>query len=203
MRAGIRKRELCPFNSRAPSVTGGLHGPVAFPRERYTCSGGPPTSSAWHHHRRSGLSATALHFRPSDRRRIAATSPLPTYRSARSFEGFAGLSYFLARDGTGTPVEIRVFAGDRELGRHEHHDEWGWRGFEFSTGDFAGTTPRRGLRDQERAPVPARLLLHRGDLLMEPLSRTDRLIALGLAAAYVACLLASAGSLGYARDEGF
>jgi 4-amino-4-deoxy-L-arabinose transferase-like glycosyltransferase len=38
---------------------------------------------------------------------------------------------------------------------------------------------------------------------MEPLSRSDRLIALGLAAAYVACLLATASSLGYARDEGF
>ncbi len=38
---------------------------------------------------------------------------------------------------------------------------------------------------------------------MEPLSRSDRLLALGLAVAYVACLLATASSLGYARDEGF
>ncbi len=39
--------------------------------------------------------------------------------------------------------------------------------------------------------------------LPEPLDRRDRLIALGLALAFVALLLLSAGSLGYARDEGF
>ncbi len=37
----------------------------------------------------------------------------------------------------------------------------------------------------------------------EPLDRKDRWIALGLALIFVALLLLSAGSLGYARDEGF
>jgi 4-amino-4-deoxy-L-arabinose transferase-like glycosyltransferase len=37
----------------------------------------------------------------------------------------------------------------------------------------------------------------------EPLDRRDGLIALGLALGYVVLLLLSAGSLGYARDEGF
>jgi 4-amino-4-deoxy-L-arabinose transferase-like glycosyltransferase len=38
---------------------------------------------------------------------------------------------------------------------------------------------------------------------MEPLSRTDRIVALGLAAVYIASLLATSDALGYARDEGF
>lgn len=132
-------RALCAFNPNAPSFTGGLHGPMAFPRERYTCSGGPAYF----------VGVTIIDDQDYRPRRCIFAHPTVGGSLRLTFadvplgkviRGHAGLSYFLARDGLGTPVEISVFAGDRELGRHEHHDEWGWREFEFSTGDFAGTT---------------------------------------------------------------
>ena len=58
----------------------------------------------------------------------------------QKLRGYAGLSYFLARDGLGTPVELVVRGAERELGRVVHQDEWGWRAFEFSTAALAGTT---------------------------------------------------------------
>ncbi len=174
---------------------------MAFPRERYACSGGPAYF----------VGVTIIDDQDYRPRRCIFAHPTVGGSLRLTFadvplgkviRGHAGLSYFLARDGLGTPVELSAFAGDRELGRHEHHDEWGWREFEFSTGDFAGTTQDVDF-EIERAPLSTRLLLQRGDLLMEPLSRSDRWIAFGLAAAYVAWVLATASSLGYARDEGF
>jgi hypothetical protein len=136
---GDEERELCPFNPRAPSITGGLHGPVAFPRERYACSGGPAYF----------VGVTIIDDQDYRPRRCIFAHPTVGGSLRLTFadvplgkviRGHAGLSYFLARDGAGTPVELRVFANDRELGRYEHRDEWGWKAFQFSTGEFAGTT---------------------------------------------------------------
>lgn len=133
------ERELCPFNPRSPTYTGGLHGPVAFPRERYQCSGGPAFF----------VGVTIIDDQEYRPRRCIFAHPTTEGSLRLTFadvplgkviRGHAGLSYFLARDGLGTPVELRVFAGDQELGRYEHHDEWGWKEFEFSTGELAGTT---------------------------------------------------------------
>jgi hypothetical protein len=134
-----QERELCRFNPRAPVLTGGLHGHVTFPRERFVCSGG----TAYF------VGVTIIDDQEYLPRRCIFAHPtiggslrltFADVPLGKVIRGYAGLSYFLARDGLGTPVEIRVFAGDRELGRHEHHDEWGFREFEFSTGEFAGTT---------------------------------------------------------------
>jgi len=141
----------CAFNDRASVVTGGLHGPVAYPRERYACSGGGaffvgvtiiddqnyrPRRCIWAHPTLHGN--LALHF---------ANVPL-----GKRIRGYAGLSYFLFRDGAGTPVELTVRIGDQQLGRHVHHDESGWQGFEFSTGALAGTKADVDISIESQSP---------------------------------------------------
>jgi hypothetical protein len=59
--------------------------------------------------------------------------------SAR-ISGFAGLSYFLYRDGGRKPVEIVASVGDAVLGSHRHEDAQGWRAFSFDTSGYAGRT---------------------------------------------------------------
>ncbi len=56
------------------------------------------------------------------------------------FTGYAGLSYFLFRDGRHGPTTISARVAGQEVGRYEHHDETGWHGFRFDTTRFAGQT---------------------------------------------------------------
>jgi hypothetical protein len=127
----------CPFTDRAQVTAGGLHGHVAFPRERFRCPGGEssfvgvtviddqeylPRRCIWAHPPARGV--LRLKF---------ANVPLGT-----SVRAWAGLSYFLFRDGLGEPVAIGFSLGDRVLGEHRHRDEWGFRAFSFATADVAG-----------------------------------------------------------------
>jgi hypothetical protein len=56
----------------------------------------------------------------------------------RKVRGYAGLSYFIFRDGQHGPVSLTLRVLGEEVGRYEHHDETGWHGFEFDTTRFAG-----------------------------------------------------------------
>ena len=130
----------CPFTDRARVSTGGLHGHVAFPRERFQCPGGEasfvgvtviddqnylPRRCIW------------THVPPRGKLRLRfARVPLAT-----KIRAWAGVSYFLYRDGTVPPASIAFRADGRALGEHEHRDEWGFRGFSFDTpGAFERTT---------------------------------------------------------------
>ena len=128
----------CVFNDHAQVTAGGLHGHAAFPRERFQCPGGEssfvgvtviddqeylPRRCIWAHPPQRGVL----------RLRFAAV-PL----GAR-LRAWAGLSYFLYRDGLGDPVTIAFHAEGRTLGEHRHHDEWGFRAFSFATGAAAGS----------------------------------------------------------------
>src|SRR5262245_30589786 len=122
-------RELpCAFTDRAPVTAGGLHGHVTFPRERFRCPGGEasfvgvtviddqkylPRRCIWAHP--PGRGSLRLRF-----------SSVPLGSKIR---GWAGLSYFLFRDGVGEPVDISFVADGHPLGSHRHRDEWGFRGF--------------------------------------------------------------------------
>jgi hypothetical protein len=133
-------REIpCPFSDRAPVTAGGLHGHVTFPRERFRCPGGEssfvgvtviddqrhlPRRCIWAHPPVQG--ALRLRF---------ASVPLGT-----SLRAWAGLSYFLFRDGLGEPVSIAFYGAGRALGEHRHRDEWGFSPFSFATRDVAGRT---------------------------------------------------------------
>jgi hypothetical protein len=122
----------CPFTDRAAVTTGGLHGHVAFPRERFRCPGGEA----------SFVGVTVIDDQNYLPRRCIWAHP-PARGSLRlrfagvplgsKIRGWAGLSYFLYRDGTGKPVAISFHAEGRTFGEHQHRDEWGFRAFSLAT----------------------------------------------------------------------
>jgi hypothetical protein len=134
---GDGEGEACVFNQHAQSSAGGLHGHLAFPRERYVCGG------AEEHF----VGVTILDDQAYRPRRCLWAEPRPGEGLRLSFKGvpmgarifgYAGLSYFLFRDGKHGPTTISARVAGREVGHYEHHDEWGWHGFEFDTSSFAG-----------------------------------------------------------------
>ncbi|HEX7450845.1 MAG TPA: hypothetical protein VF294_01090 [Polyangiaceae bacterium] len=128
----------CVYTQHAQVSTGGLHGHLAFPRERYLCGGEEffvgatilddqeyrPRRCLWAEPR--GLESVRLRF-----------SNVPM---GRKIYGYAGLSYFLFRDGAHEPTTITVHVAGQQIGSYEHHDERGWHHFEFDTERFAGQT---------------------------------------------------------------
>ena len=129
----------CPWQENVAVVAGGLHGNVAFPRQRFGCRGGgahfvgvtiiddqdyQPRRCIWAHASLDG----GLHLR------------FKGVQLGKKIRVYGGLSYFLARDGLGTPVELIIRSGERVLGRGLHQDEWGWRPFEVQTRDLVGST---------------------------------------------------------------
>lgn len=128
-----------PWTEHARLSSGGLHGQVTFPRERFRCPGAEgnfvgvtiiddqdyrPRQCIWARPPESGV----LRLRFKD---------VPVGRSLR---GFAGLSYFLFRDGLGQPITLRARVGDAVVGTHTHRDEWGFRGFELATPGVSGSS---------------------------------------------------------------
>jgi hypothetical protein len=134
------RRDACPWTERGAPNAGGLHGAVAFPRRRFQCPGGAelfvgitliddqdyrPRRCIWAHPPHRG----ALVIRFDD-------VPL-----GERVTGYAGLSYFLFRDGGGAPVGLELRVGARKVGRYQHRDELGWAAFAFAT---PGKVGRRG-----------------------------------------------------------
>jgi hypothetical protein len=134
------EREVpCVFTDRAPVSAGGLHGHATFPRERFRCPGGEA----------SFVGVTVIDDEQYLPRRCIWARPPEQGELRLRFRNvalgarvraWAGLSYFLFRDGVGEPVTIAFHAGGRSLGEHRHRDEWGFRGFSFATPDLAGET---------------------------------------------------------------
>jgi hypothetical protein len=127
----------CLFTTHAALSAGGLHGHLAFPRERYNCGGGEsffvgvtilddqeyrPRRCLWAEPRGDGV--LRLTF---------ARVPI-----GRKIYGYAGLSYFLFRDGNHGPITLSARVAGEEVGQYRHQEEWGWHGFEFDTARFAG-----------------------------------------------------------------
>ncbi len=126
----------CGYSEHAASSTGGLHGHLAFPRARFLCGGEEffvgvtilddqtyrPRRCVWAEPR--GGESVRLSF---------ADVPL-----GRKITGYAGLSYFLFRDGQHDPVTLGVHVAGEPVGHYEHRDERGWHHFEFDTARFAG-----------------------------------------------------------------
>jgi hypothetical protein len=149
----------CVWSTVSTVISGGLHGNAALPRERFACRGGGvhlvgvtiiddqqyrPRRCIWAHPSLDG--ALRLTF-----------SSVPLGKRLR---GYGGLSYFLARDGLGTPVELTVRVAGRELGRYLHHDERGWNGFEMSTGDLAGTRQDVEITIESASPEQRTFCFH-------------------------------------------
>jgi hypothetical protein len=128
----------CSFDPHARVAAGGLHGHLAFPRERFRC-GARQTEFV-------GVTiADDQDYRP--RRCIFAPAPAEgvlrlDFRAvplARTLRGYTGSSYFLMRDG-GAPVELSVLVGGERIGSVRHDDRLGFREFSFDTKRFAGTS---------------------------------------------------------------
>jgi hypothetical protein len=132
------RERSCEYTDHARATAGGLHGQVAAPSERFQCGGGElfvgvtviddqdyrPRRCIWAHPPAQG--ALRLRF---------SAVPLGT-----RLHGFAGLSYFLFRDGVGPPITLAAASGPTPFGSVVHRDETGWSGFELSTAALAGQT---------------------------------------------------------------
>jgi len=137
VRAGVETG--CPYTDQARATAGGLHGQVAAPSERFQCPGGGdnyvgitviddqdyrPRRCIWAHPPSNGT--LKLRF---------SAVPLGT-----RLHGFAGLSYFLFRDGVGRPIAFAASSGTVSFGSASHRDETGWSGFDLTTAPLAGRT---------------------------------------------------------------
>ena len=121
----------CEYTTKARSSAGGLGGHVTYPRERYRCSGGDPFLV--------GLTVIDdKEYRP--RRCIYAHPKANSWLLLRFLKvpvgkkigGAGGMSYLIARDGTGLPVEFAVYIDNKEIGRRLFEDQKGFDPFEFS-----------------------------------------------------------------------
>lgn len=143
----------CPYEPEARVIAGGLHGEVTFPRERFVCPGG---AAAF-------VGITVIDDQNYRGRRCLWARPpeagflrlrFSNVPLGRTVRGFAGLSYFLFRDGVGRPIALRARANGELIGGYEHRDEWGWHGFTLAAGSHSGRTEAVEFEIQaERAPA--------------------------------------------------
>ncbi|MEO8983838.1 MAG: hypothetical protein ABI548_30010 [Polyangiaceae bacterium] len=128
----------CVYTAHAAASAGGLHGHLAFPRERYLCGGeeffvGITILDDQEYRPRRCLWAEP---RSGESVRLSFSNVL----MGRKIFGFGGLSYFIFRDGAHGPTTITAQVQGQRVGSYEHHDERGWHHFEFDTERFAGQT---------------------------------------------------------------
>ncbi|MCA9643184.1 MAG: hypothetical protein KC492_20945 [Myxococcales bacterium] len=137
---GREQRTLCHFNFNSRVSSGNLGGPPTFPRERFQCPGGDAYF----------VGVTVIddshEYRP---KRCIWANPTPTGPIGITFRevplgkvirGFGELPWVLERQYNGPPIVLSVRVAGQEIGRFEHHDGEGWRGFEFPLGALAGRT---------------------------------------------------------------
>lgn len=124
-------RFACLWNQQLAARTGGLHGHVAFPSQRYVCGRGldefvgitliddeqfEPRRCVWIH-------APAAGEQWISQEDVALGG---------NVEGYLGSSYFLMRDEANAPISLEVFVDARSLGKIEYRDPEGWRRFAFA-----------------------------------------------------------------------
>lgn len=127
----------CPFTDHAFATAGGLHGEVAFPRERFAC----PDPE------RTFVGVTVIDDQNYAPRRCIWAAPPPggvlrlTFAGVplgSTLRGFGGLSYFLFRDSTAPSVTLDVASLGMRVGSYTHRDAWGWHAFTLPTVSLAG-----------------------------------------------------------------
>ena len=128
----------CEYSDHAPVAAGGLHGEVAFPKERFSCGSGA-----------SFVGVTIIDDQNYEPRRCIWAAPPPGWTLRLVFSGvplgsalrgFGGLSYFLFRDSDARPVTLDVASNGVRLGGYAHEDAWGWHPFRIETRSNAGRT---------------------------------------------------------------
>jgi hypothetical protein len=145
----------CAHTTTARVVTGGLHGEVTFPRERFVCGG---RDAAF-------VGITVIDDQRYRPRRCLWAQPPPkgvlrlrfsSVPRGKVLEGFAGLSYFLFRDGGREPIRLSATFGDQSFGSYLHRDEWGWRAFQLSASGPPVVTPAPLVLDIQSEHADAR-----------------------------------------------
>lgn len=137
---GRDQRTLCPFNYNSRQHSGSLGGPPTYPSARFQCPGGDGYFI--------GVTVidSSLEYRP---KRCIWANPTPTGPIGVTFRevplgnkirGFGQLPWLLERTYNGPPIVLTVRVAGQEIGRFEHRDGEGWRGFEFPLGALAGRT---------------------------------------------------------------
>jgi hypothetical protein len=129
----------CEYSQHALVFAGGLHGEVAFPRERFVC---PGMASAF-------VGVTIIDDQGYRPRRCIWAAPPPGVTLRLTFSGvpfgpalrgFGGLSYFLFRDSDAPPITLDLATEGAALGSYVHEDAWGWHSFRIGTEALAGRT---------------------------------------------------------------
>jgi hypothetical protein len=130
------EREVCPLLANAHSETGGLHGHVAYPRQRFAC------------HRGSFAGVGLIDDQDYRARRCILVQPPTSGRivlrfngapQAQKLRGYAGFSYFLERDQAQAQVVLRAEQDGRALGIRRVAGDQGWSSFEWQTPGLAGS----------------------------------------------------------------
>jgi len=131
----------CRYKANAPPRTGGLHGHVAFPKQRFVCGKEEvefvgvtiiddqdyrPRRCVWAHPPRQGV----LWLRFDD---VPFGDELLIH---------AGLSYFTMRDGMGPSISLRAYVEGNRIGSHRHQDEQGWVAARMATSRYRNTRGR-------------------------------------------------------------
>jgi hypothetical protein len=130
------QRQQCQLAPRSHTQTGGLHGHVAYPRQRYDCGGGRFVGvtliedAAYRAHR---CVMTQL---PQAGSVVLRFSSVP---ASQRLVGFAGFSYFLQRDSPDEQVELGVSEVGQALGQYRAAGVQGWTRFELTRAAALGS----------------------------------------------------------------
>jgi len=121
------QRRGCEPSERPRASTGGLHGHIAYPRQRYECPGGRIVAVSLIDDRDYRARRCVLVQPPDSGRVVLSFSSVPA--SAR-LVGFTGFSYFLERDNEADEVVLGLSEGGRALGEQRVAGRNGWSRFE-------------------------------------------------------------------------
>jgi hypothetical protein len=141
------QRWPCRLSTHARAATGGLHGHVAYPRQRHECQGGRFVGVTLIEDRAYRPHRCVMAQLPDDGSVVLRFSSVPASRRLR---GFTGFSYFLERDDERERVELSVEESGQVLGQARSSGARGWSRFELARGGAAGTvevTLRRLARE--------------------------------------------------------
>lgn len=142
------QRQPCQPLPRAHTQTGGLHGHVAYPRQRYECGDGHFVGvtliedATYRPHR------CVLTQLPPDGSVVLRFSSVS---AGQRLVGFAGFSYFLERDDQAETVELSVREAGQALGRYRAVGADGWARFELLRGAQTGSVEVDVRRLERRA----------------------------------------------------
>ncbi len=148
------QRQRCDFQRDVGVSTGGLHGHVAFPAERFVCG----------QREASFVGVTIIddeNYRP--RRCVWAPPPSLGSLSLRFddvplgtvVDGSGGFSYFLTRGERDSGVRLEVFVDGRSIGTRRYRGPEGWQPFSFATARRAEARGRLELEVSALGANPA------------------------------------------------